>query len=127
MWAFWVVVYGSFLLDQHKPAEAEAVLREGLLIREKTEADNWTTFSTRSLLGASLLDQKNFAEAEPLLLSGYEGLQQRKKIIPPASQIRVAEALTRLARLYDEWGQPEKGDEWRKQMATGDSTAVPNP
>ena len=122
-----LVVYGSFLLDQHKPVEAGSVLRDGLLIREKTEADNWTTFNTRSLLGSSLLDQKNFVEAEPLLLSGYEGMKQRKKSIPPASQIRLADAQEWLARLYDEWGQPEKGDEWRKQMATGDSTAVPNP
>ena len=45
---------GQNLLEQQKPADAEPLLRECLLIREKTEADAWTTFNTKSLLGGSL-------------------------------------------------------------------------
>ena len=52
--------------------------RECLLIREKTEPDAWTTFNTKSLLGGSLLGQKNYSGAEPLLLAGYEGMQERE-------------------------------------------------
>jgi len=35
------------------------------------------------MLGGSLLGQKKYAEAEPLLLSGYEGMKQREVKIPP--------------------------------------------
>ena len=40
--------------------EAEPFLRECLAIREKTQADDWKTFNTRSLLGGSLLGQKKY-------------------------------------------------------------------
>ena len=60
-------------------------MRECLLIREKTEPDAWTTFHTKSLLGGSLLGQKNLPPdaAEPLLLAGYEGMKAREAKIPP--------------------------------------------
>ena len=45
-------------------------------------ARRWTTFNTKSLLGASLLGQKKYAEAEPLLVAGYSGLKQREAKIP---------------------------------------------
>ena len=47
--------------------------------------DDWLTFNARSLLGGSLLGQKKYAEAEPLLLSGYEGMKQREDKIPAAA------------------------------------------
>src|SRR5262249_43733679 len=65
------------LLTYGQPAEAETVLRECLAIRARKEPDAWTTPQTKSLLGASLLGQKKYADAEPFLLQGYEGLKQR--------------------------------------------------
>src|SRR5262249_9376209 len=59
---------GRNLIRQRKWIEAESVLRECLAIREKIQADDRDIFDTRSLLGASLLGQGRFAEAEPLLL-----------------------------------------------------------
>ena len=61
---------------------AEPLLRECLAIRTKTQPDVWSTFSTQSLLGGSLLGQGKFAEAEPLVVSGYEGLKAREARIP---------------------------------------------
>ena len=52
------------------------------LIREKSQPDVWNTFTAKAMLGA-LLGQKKYAEAEPLLLSGDEGMKQRAKTIPP--------------------------------------------
>jgi hypothetical protein len=43
----------------------------------------WMTFHDTALLGGSPLGQKKYAEAEPLLLKGYEGLKAREKAIPP--------------------------------------------
>ena len=51
----------------------------------KALPDDWRTFNARSLLGGSLLGQKKYAEAEPLLLSGYEGMKQREDKISRAT------------------------------------------
>ena len=71
------------LLDAGKYDEAEPVARECLALREKEIPDDWRTFNARSMLGGSLLGQKKYAEAEPLLLSGYEGMKQREEQHPP--------------------------------------------
>ena len=39
-----------------------------------------------------LLGQERFADAEPLLLTGYEGMKQREKTIPQQSKLRLPEA-----------------------------------
>ena len=107
---------GANLLHQQKPADAEPILHESLLIREKSEPDAWTTFNTQSMLGGSLLGQKNYADAEPLLLAGYEGMKEREAKIPPQGKPRLTEALERLVQLYDAWGKPDQGAEWRGRL-----------
>jgi eukaryotic-like serine/threonine-protein kinase len=62
-----LVALGLNLLHQKNWAEAEAVVLEALAIRDAKEPDAWTTFDTESLLGGSLLGQKRYAEAAPLL------------------------------------------------------------
>ena len=105
-----LAVRGSMLLLQKKPAEAELKLRECLTIRQKIQPDDWTTFDTKSMLGEALLDQKKFADAEPLLLSGYEGMKQREDTIPSQDKPRLTKALERLVRLYEAWGKNGQGD-----------------
>src|SRR5262249_20158526 len=56
-------------------AAAEPLLRECLTIREKQEPDAWMTPNTQSLLGGALLGQKKYADAEPLLVKGYDGMK----------------------------------------------------
>ena len=48
--------------------------------------------NTKSMLGGALLGQKKYAEAEPLLLAGYEGTKQREATIPPQIRICLPEA-----------------------------------
>ena len=62
------------LSEQKKWAVAEPLLRECLAIRERTQPDVWSTFNTKSTLGGSLLGQKKYSDAEPLLLTGYQGM-----------------------------------------------------
>jgi tetratricopeptide (TPR) repeat protein len=107
---------GVNLLKQRKPAGAEPLLRACLAIRRHKEPDAWTTFHTQSVLGEALALQKKHAEAEPLLLAGYEGLKARAKNIPPQSRASVTKALERLVRLYDAWGKPEQAREWRHTL-----------
>ena len=75
------------LLQANAFPEAEPLLRECLAICEKTESEAWTTFNAKSMLGAALLAQKKYAEAEPLLLAGYEGLKEREAMIPPEGKV----------------------------------------
>jgi hypothetical protein len=95
---------------------AEPLLRECLEIRTRMRRDDWQRFNSESLLGGCLLGQKQYASAEPLLLSGYEGLKARAAKIPSASRPRLDEAGTRLLQLYESWGKPEKVAEWREKL-----------
>jgi tetratricopeptide (TPR) repeat protein len=99
-------------------ARSEPILRQCLAIRERTQPEGWWTFHTRSQLGGSLLGQKQFAQAEPLIVRGYEGLQARQAKIAAPSKKYLAEAAERVVKLYDAWGQPEKAAKWRAQLKT---------
>ena len=104
------------LLEQGKPAEAEALARECLAILEKKLPDDWQSFDARSALGGGLLAQKRYAEAEPLLLSGYEGLKQRREKIPAEHKPRLKQAVERLVSFYEGTGRPEQAAEWKKKL-----------
>ena len=104
------------LRDRGKDAEAAELLQESVGIREKRLPDDWRTFSTRSTLGGCLAAQKKYAEAEPLLLSGYEGLQQRQERLSPLDKPRLKEALERLVQLYEATDRPDQAAEWKKKL-----------
>jgi tetratricopeptide (TPR) repeat protein len=105
-------------LKAGKPAAAEPLLREALKIRENKTPDHWRTFETRVLLGASLLGQKEYTQAEPLLLEGYEGLKAREAKIPGPSKTRLAEAGAHITSLYNAWGKKDKAGQWRSKTDT---------
>ena len=65
---------------------------------------------------ASLLGQKKYAEAEPLLLAGYEGMKQRDDKIPVAGKVRLTEALERLVRLFEMIDKKDEAATWRKKL-----------
>jgi len=111
------------LLAQKKPDEAELKLRECLTIRQSIQSDDWTTFDTKSMLGEALLEQKKYAEAEPLLLSGYEGLKQHEARIPSQDKARFSKALECLVQLYEDWGKKDKAAQWRKELETVEAAA----
>jgi tetratricopeptide (TPR) repeat protein len=101
-------------LYRQKYSEAEGLLREVLKTEEQRMSHSWARFNSQSMLGASLAGQKKYAEAEPLLLSGYEGMLQREATIPAASRIKLEQARKWIVQLYQDWGKPEKAAEWRK-------------
>jgi len=113
------------LLACGQHAAAEPLLRESLAIREKKEPNGWTTFNTQSALGGALLGQKKYAEAEPLLLKGYEGMKTREKTIPPQAGARIPEALDRLIELYTATDRPGEAKKWRTERAKYPNVASP--
>jgi tetratricopeptide (TPR) repeat protein len=108
---------GLCLVQLEKWPEAESVLRMCLSIREAAEPDDWKTFNTRSLLGEAVLGQSRYAEAEPLLVSGYEGIKARESTIPESHRTRrVAEAAERVLHLYRAWDKPATLDAWKVKL-----------
>jgi len=107
-------------LREGKFAEAEGPARECLAQREREIPDDWRTFNARSMLGGALLGQKRHAEAEPLLLSGYEGMTQREANIPLEGKVRLKEALQRLVRLCEATNRPDQAAEWKGNLAEFD-------
>ncbi len=110
----------AILLDENKFSDAEPPARECLTIREKMIPDLWWTFNSRSLLGGSLLGQKKYAEAEPLLLSGYEGMKQREDRIPAYGKFQLKKALQRLVQLYEATDRPDQAAQWKQKLAEFD-------
>jgi serine/threonine protein kinase/Tfp pilus assembly protein PilF len=119
-----LATFGMILLKANAFTEAEPLLRESLAIRENQEPDDWRTFNTKSMLGGALLGQKKYAEAEPLLLKGYDGMKTREKTIPPQGSTRIPEALDRLIELYTATKKP---DDLRKWQAERVRYSEPNP
>jgi hypothetical protein len=114
----------EILLKEGKFAEAEPLLRDSLAARAKTGPNSWQAASLQSLLGAALTGLKRFAEAEPLLLAGYENLKKQQSRIPAGSAQVLPDAGARLVKLYVDWGAPEKAEAWKQSLAQVD-VAVP--
>jgi serine/threonine protein kinase len=124
---------GSILLRQEKWADAEPVLRESLAIFEKKQPEAWTTFDAKSMLGGALLGRARgaskgggeealaraagfYREAEPLLLTGYDGMKRRETTVPANDKIRLTRALERLVQLYEALDRKDAVARWRKEL-----------
>ena len=98
-----------------KFAEAEPLARESLALREKLHPTGyWNIASARSAVGASLLGQRNYSAAEPLLLLAFANLKQHEAAIPAAYKSRVRETAEQLVQLYTATDQLLKATEWKQ-------------
>jgi hypothetical protein len=104
--------------SQRKFAESEALAREALELERKKQPEDWQRFRAESLLGASLAGEKKYAEGEPLLLEGYQGMLARKDRISVPDHYHIDLAHKWLVDLYEAWGKPEKAAEWRAKPTT---------
>lgn len=71
----------------------------------------------QALLGGALLAQQKWAEAEPHLLQGYQGMKEREAAVPAPARHHLAEALERLVRLYEAWGRHDQAAPFRAELA----------
>jgi tetratricopeptide (TPR) repeat protein len=95
---------------------AEALARECCDLYEKLYPDDWRAFETRSLLGGILLDQERYAEAEPLLVGGYDGLKRREARIPAHDRQCLKETAHHAVELYESTARPDKATDWKKRL-----------
>ena len=80
---------GLCLWKQSKWAEAEPSLRECLAIRQKAIPDDWSRYHAMSQLGEALLGQRKFADAEPLIARGYDGMHAQRSGDPASKSSPV--------------------------------------
>ncbi len=102
------------------PATAERILRATLPLHEQTHPEAWPTALVRSQLGLALTRLGRFAEAEPLLRAGYDGLKQDEQHIPPLfRQKTFTEAAEYFVEYYTTAGRPDEAASWRVKAAAG--------
>src|SRR5262249_17937698 len=75
------------------------------------------TFNAKSLLGGALLGQKKYADAERLLLAGYEQMKQREDKIPAQARFYLTQALARLVQLYAAMDKKDQANAWWTKWA----------
>jgi len=114
--AIYTINLGAVRLARGEAAAAETLIREGLRVRLLSPQmvpnrrrilpeDDWPIGATRSLLGASLVAQARYREAEAVLLEARRDLDDQK---PSSPQSVVRTNIKRLVELYTAWGkQPE--------------------
>jgi eukaryotic-like serine/threonine-protein kinase len=102
-------------VSEGKYAESEPLAREVLELDKKKQPDDWQRFRAESLLGASLAGEKKYAEAEPFLVEGYQGMLARKEHMGVPDWYHLDRAREWLVQMYEAWGKPEKAAEWKKK------------
>lgn len=95
-------------VSQGKFAEAEPLAREAVQTDSKILPNDWQRFRAESLLGASLAGEKKYAEGEPLLVEGYQGMLARKSSMAAPDLYNLKLALKWLAQLYKDSGETAK-------------------
>ena len=86
-----------------------------------------------SVLGECLTGLGQWAEAEPLLLDGYQGLHEDPDAIPDQyREVRMRKALERIVNLYEarhaaepDAGHDAKAAEWRAKLESFEATSQP--
>jgi tetratricopeptide (TPR) repeat protein len=112
-------------LAEQKFDEAEKLAREYMAIYGKKLPNDWRMYEARSTLGNCLVQQKRYAEAEPLLVSGCEGLRQQVAEIPDWGKRRASEDLACLAQLYEATGRADLARQWNEKRQDFDRPAAP--
>ena len=95
------------LLQQQKWTEAEMVLPSASRSREAA-ARRLDDVRIPSRCSAAHSWARKSAEAEPLLLVGYDGMKKREATIPTTGKVRLTDALERLVQLYEATGKKDE-------------------
>jgi len=101
--------------SEAKFVESEPLARGAMEVIRKNRPDDWQGFRAESLLGASLTGEKKYAEAEPLLLEGYQGMVARESQMTAGDHYHLDRAREWIVQLYKNWGKPEKAAKMAKE------------
>ena len=83
--------------------------------------------TTAALLGQALAGQNKFADAEPFLLDGYQGMTARAAAVSPRYKTLLAEVADLLAARAAERGDTAGAAKWRAERAAYPLEHAPAP
>jgi eukaryotic-like serine/threonine-protein kinase len=123
--AIYAINLAAVQLLRNQAASAEDLLREALLIRAHAPGivpsrrrtitdDDWSVVRTKALLGATLVAQQRYGEAEAILLEARRDLDMQ----PQRSPRDVTATITGLVQLYEAWGKRETAAAYRARLAS---------
>jgi serine/threonine protein kinase/Tfp pilus assembly protein PilF len=109
------ILLAKVQLDLREYARGGTGLRDILKIYENIAPDDFARYWCQGLLGAAMAGEKKFAEAEPLLVAGYDGMVKRQDTVPVGDRGAISDVAQRTATFYRVWGKPDKAAEWRQK------------
>ena len=123
--AIYAINFASVQLAGNHSVAAEQLLREALPIRARAPGlvpsrrrtiseDDWSVATTNALLGASLVAQRRYSDAEAVLLKARRDLDTQPQ--PPARDVKAT--MNALVRLYDAWGKRDAAAVYRARLAS---------
>ena len=114
----------QYLKEMGNLQAVEKVLREVLSQRQTAWPKGHPDIAAAQVnLGGFLTEQKQHAEAEPLLLAAYESLKTHSQADSVSLKRRRAETVERLVQLYDACGKPDEAARWRKELEAARASA----
>ena len=79
--------------------------------------DDWRLAEARTVLGEVLVARNDFSRAEPLLLDGWQQLDEKRQEIKPTERVPILrDSLRRLVRLYQQSEQPAEVQRWQRAL-----------
>jgi tetratricopeptide (TPR) repeat protein/predicted Ser/Thr protein kinase len=104
---------GESLLERRQFGDAATTLRQARDgLAQQPPTTKWLPPDVTSLLGAAVAGEGKLAEAEPLLVAGYEGLRDAPGT--PPSRLRLA--IERLIAFYVAAGRAADATPWRARL-----------
>jgi eukaryotic-like serine/threonine-protein kinase len=117
-----LVILGWLKIREQKFAEAEAVLKDAcsfLADPRHGVSQNLPAYGCQAELAASMIGQKRFAEAEPILLRSDDDLMRIEPDLVPGQRgyyFTAGESEEWTIRMYQEWGKPDQAAEWNTKL-----------
>ncbi len=105
--------------------EAEKLLREGLEICVRTETNDWRMFYIKFLIGEALVGQAKMDEAQPWLVTGFDGLAGRELTQAPAYLSSLNASIQRVMALCSEGALLEQLALWKSKLDEIESATRP--
>ncbi len=103
---------GMFFLSTEDATSAEPRLRECYSHIKNTRPKSFERYVAESRLGRCLVDLKNYAEAEPLLISAYSSLKPGEWGARAGNLPELLKAVAKIRRLYEATGKVDEIPIW---------------
>ena len=107
------ITRGEALIKEGRFEDAEAYLsRQLMTMHKQLPAGHWFIAEATSQLGEAIAGSGDLAQAEQLLLDGYEEMRDNEQVSTERKRI----AIRRIVALYESWGRPDQAAEWRQRL-----------